>query len=307
MNLLLSQWIDGWRRRSHDGLRRWAEQTRNALPEDQVRPLIFAAALIGAVLVGVVDVLTGSEIHVVSLYFIPLVIAGSRLEKTDAVVVALFSTLVWMAALYMDGARYSQGWVWGVNFLTQGWAFLMVTLLVSRLTAKLKQEQVLRKLDPLTGLKNRHGFHQHSQLALALCNRYMRPVALVYIDLDNFKRANDNFGHSSGDAVLAAMGEIVTASTRNSDVAGRLGGDEFAILLPETDRANALEFCDRLRRRVEANAQFQRTGVSASIGLVTDERADADIDCLLEQADARMYCVKRTTRSVQPSGVFQMV
>ena len=243
--------------------------------------------------------MTGAEIHVVSLYFLPLVLAGLKLGRAASLGVSLFSTLVWLAALYENGAGHASPSVWVINFVTQGMAFVTVTLLVSRLNSKLGAERAMRRNDPLTGLSNRQGFIERAGFALPLCSRHKRPVGLAFIDLDNFKLANDRLGHAGGDDLLRQCGEIITGAVRASDIAARLGGDEFVILLPETGDADALDVCQRVLRAIEGSVTFGAAGVSASIGVVVDESASASIEDLLARADAEMYRVKRQRKQAR--------
>lgn len=268
--------------------------TKRPAPRERARAaLALLLACLGALAVGVIDVASGAEVHVVSLYFIPLVWAGWRLPRPLAVVVALLSTGVWMVALYLDGSRFSHAYVWVANFLTQGCAFLTVVLLVCQLRRQLLAEQARSRTDLLTGLLNRTGFTERAAQLLPLCRRHARPVCVVYLDLDNFKGANDRLGHDHGDLLLRLCGTLIGRCIRASDLAARMGGDEFVLLLPETDLASTLEVCRRVLALLEATPAFRAAGVSASLGVVVDEQALLEVDELLRRADAEMYRVKR--------------
>jgi diguanylate cyclase (GGDEF)-like protein len=121
-------------------------------------------------------------------------------------------------------------------------------------------------------------------------------VALVFIDLDHFKRANDTLGHAAGDDLLREGGRIVQASIRGSDIAARMGGDEFVVLLPETAAGDASELGRRIGSALDAAPTFRHAGVSASVGVVADPSASRSLSDLLEQADAQMYQAKRAGR-----------
>ena len=117
-----------------------------------------------------------------------------------------------------------------------------------------KSEQRFRELsitDDLTQLYNsRHFYHQLDE-EIERTNRYRHPLSLLMLDLDNFKKYNDAFGHIAGDEVLATAGEILRDSLRKTDSAYRYGGEEFAILLPETKGEEALNFAERIRQAFE--------------------------------------------------------
>jgi len=146
--------------------------------------------------------------------------------------------------------------------------------------------------DALTGLVNARAFAAQLTQELERNRRYPRPLALLYLDLDDFKVINDSHGHQTGDAVLRLVAESMRASVRQADVVGRLGGDEFAVLMPETDSALA----DAAAKRLAAGLRnvFKGTPtVTASIGVVACVAADANTDELLRRADQAMYDAKK--------------
>lgn len=147
-------------------------------------------------------------------------------------------------------------------------------------------------LDALTNVLNARAFAERLGQELDRNRRYPRPLALLYMDLDNFKVINDTHGHQTGDAVLRLVADAMRASVRTADVVGRLGGDEFAVLMPETDALVA----DAAARRLVASLRnvFQGTpNVTASIGVVSCTVTDASTDDLLRRADQAMYDAKK--------------
>jgi diguanylate cyclase (GGDEF)-like protein len=256
------------------------------------RAFDYAAAGVGAALAGAADYATGANVHVLALYFVPLAFAGWRLGRRGAAIASLIATLAWLVVLYAHGARH-EPYVWIVNFVTQGVGYVLFSLLVAVLGQALRKEQLLRRIDSLTGLRNRHGFVDEATVTLALCKRHRRPVALAFIDLDNFKDVNDAMGHTRGDAVLRQFGTMLGSSLRASDIAARIGGDEFVVFLPETTGESAIALLERIRGTLETDADFRNAGITASVGIVVDEHAASDIDALLRRADAQMYSVKR--------------
>lgn len=257
------------------------------------KPASSLAVVTGTLFVGWIDYRTGTEIHVVSLYFLPLLWAGWSLETTGAVLAALFTTLVWLAVLALGGTHFSSPYIWVINTFTDGFVFLAVSLLVARLRAAVNRESVLGRADPLTGLANRRAFIDIATHSLALSRRSGRPVSLAYLDLDNFKAVNDTFGHHRGDSVLCQCANLLTDRVRASDTVARIGGDEFAILMPETDAESAFRLLEQIRIAINSAPAFTELAVTTSIGVVCDPRGESDIHTLLDLADARMYKVKR--------------
>lgn len=147
-------------------------------------------------------------------------------------------------------------------------------------------------LDPLTNVLNARAFSDRLSQELDRNRRYPRPLALLYMDLDNFKVINDTHGHQTGDAVLRLVADAMRSSVRQADVVGRLGGDEFAVLMPETDA----QVADAAAKRLVAGLRnvFKGTpNVTASIGVVSCTATDANTDELLRRADQAMYDAKR--------------
>jgi diguanylate cyclase (GGDEF)-like protein len=170
--------------------------------------------------------------------------------------------------------------------------FCIVLLLlaeVRRLVARL-QEQSLT--DDLTGVANRRAFLDVAAREIERSRRYRHELSLAYLDIDDFKAANDRFGHAVGDRVLIALGGLARATARSVDTVARIGGDEFVILMPETDTLAALPLAERLRAACSRAAGVGAAPVTCSIGLVTFERAPGDIEEMLTSADALMYEAK---------------
>ena len=156
--------------------------------------------------------------------------------------------------------------------------------------------------DPLTGLANRSLFFDRVEHAIARLRRASgSTVAVLYLDLDNFKTVNDTLGHARGDRVLAITAERLLSVVRAVDTVARLGGDEFAVLLEDLSSAQAaLVVAERAMRLLEAPFELagQSVMVGASIGVAV--RSDGAIDAadLIQEADASMYEAKRAGKGV---------
>ena len=146
--------------------------------------------------------------------------------------------------------------------------------------------------DPLTNVLNARAFSSELAQELSRNRRYGRPLALIYLDLDDFKKVNDAHGHATGDAVLRLVADAMRSAVRQEDVVGRLGGDEFGVLMPETDGPVAQAAANRLVASIRT--VFRGTpSVTASIGVVAVTGTEAGSDELLRRADQAMYEAKR--------------
>jgi diguanylate cyclase (GGDEF)-like protein/PAS domain S-box-containing protein len=151
--------------------------------------------------------------------------------------------------------------------------------------------------DPLTGLANRVLLRDHLERALARMGRGPGRVALLFVDLDDFKQVNDSFGHAAGDQILCRVAERLEASIRGEDVVGRQSGDEFAVLLGRVmDEGEAAATAERilgeLRRPIGLGGAAIFVG--GSIGVAVADAPGTTAEELLIQADAAMYAAKRS-------------
>ncbi|GGI78596.1 hypothetical protein GCM10007978_15350 [Shewanella hanedai] len=161
------------------------------------------------------------------------------------------------------------------------------------------QLRVLASTDPLTGAYNRRSFHELSHKAMSTCSREQQAFSILLLDLDFFKRVNDNYGHSAGDEVLITTVKTINDCIREADILGRHGGEEFVIALPNTDSKRAKEIANRIRQCIEemrVHAEGNIIALTASIGLVTKTES-CDFEKLINQADCYLYFAKDNGRN----------
>jgi diguanylate cyclase (GGDEF)-like protein len=154
-----------------------------------------------------------------------------------------------------------------------------------------REARQLADLDALTGLHNRRYFHETLAREVARAHRYDRQLALIVLDIDDFKAINDRIGHLAGDGVLAETADRVREAVRSADVACRVGGDEFAVILPESTLADA----DQLYRRIQAAVSARPLALVGKLHLsagVAELRSEDDATSLFERTDAALYRAK---------------
>lgn len=157
----------------------------------------------------------------------------------------------------------------------------------------------LATYDSLTGAYNRRLFMDRAEAELSQSRRTSQSFYLLLIDLDQFKRINDTFGHASGDEALRYTAKCVRSAMRDYDIFGRLGGEEFAVVLTGIDQAQALQVCNRLRESLAAGTishDKHSFGITMSGGVAV-ARAGDTVESLLGDADAALYRAKDTGRN----------
>lgn len=160
--------------------------------------------------------------------------------------------------------------------------------------------EALSVTDELTGLINRRGFRRELCRALADARRRNTGGALAYLDVDDFKKVNDIFGHQVGDEVLHRVAEVLTCNVRTNDVVARLGGDEFAVLVTHSSIDDGLSrVCDieHILNRASIIYGNQKIPIRASFGVVTYD-GDGDPEDVMMRADRAMYANKHRDEAV---------
>jgi len=156
-------------------------------------------------------------------------------------------------------------------------------------------------VDALTGAFNRRYFLLRLEQESKRHARFEQPYAVVLFDVDNVKSVNDRFGHSAGDGLLTTLSRLLSAQSRGFTVIARLGGDEFGAVLPQTPKAGALQYAERIRRLIEAYP-FRHSPVTVSVGVAAvpddlDGKAAIPPEALIQAADRALYEAKRLGRN----------
>jgi len=240
----------------------------------------------------VLNVRTGADLRLGILYVVPVLLAASYDGLGWGIAFALATALlrfgVGIDQLPLDTSLQ-------VRLLNEAGYLTVVGVAIaglSQLRRTQAQLELLATHDPLTTVLNARAFASQVAQELGRNRRYGRPLALIYLDLDDFKRVNDAHGHATGDAVLRLVADAMRGAVRQADFVGRLGGDEFGVLMPETDGSVAHSVANRLAGGIRT--VFRGTpSVTASIGVVAVTGTEAGSDELLRKADQAMYEAKQ--------------
>lgn len=177
----------------------------------------------------------------------------------------------------------------------------VIALLVTTMTIRRYQDklEMMATSDQLTQLPNRQAFDVVVHGLLQDARRHDEAMSLVLLDIDDFKQINDQYGHSSGDAVIRTIADVLRDNLRESDFICRWGGEEFLLMLKNCDRDHAITLCEKLRIAIEAidmNFDGQHPRITASIG-ISLWKPPEKIGALIERADRALYQAKASGRN----------
>jgi diguanylate cyclase (GGDEF)-like protein len=225
-------------------------------------------------------------------YLVVLMLVLALLVAARGVLTALqVSGLGWLSVDLIQGAGVAALYLMMVSN-----AFGFLLLARERAHGELARLEVV---DALTDVPNRRGFYQTLTPWIALARRPGMPTSLIILNLDHFKRVNDNYGHPVGDLVLKAMVDVCKKQLRDSDLMGRLGGAEFAIQLPRTSLEDALMVAERIRNAVASQpvkAEKAVINMTASLGVTTIRAEDSTVS-LFKRADEALQEAKQAGRN----------
>lgn len=256
------------------------------------RSALLALAASAVLAEGLVDYLTGPEISFSIFYVGPVAAAAWYAGRRPGATLSVFAAATWYVADALS--RDYSSLVFGVwNSIVRLALFLVIGYTVSALKGAHEHERSLARSDPLTGVANARLFEELAGREVARAARNGEPLTVVYLDVDDFKRVNDECGHAAGDELLRCVAVEIENDIRSIDLLARLGGDEFGLLLPETDKRQARVVVEKLRGRLAGCIERHGWPVSMSFGCVTYLRAPHDVGDMVARADALMYEVKR--------------
>jgi diguanylate cyclase (GGDEF)-like protein len=213
-------------------------------------------------------------------------------------------TLIIHLPLLFEGRLLGMLWLWGENLSEQDIQAMSVfanqvavALENARLFAEVRR---LAITDDLTRLYNRRHTYELARIEFNRARRYKRSISAIMIDIDHFKRVNDQFGHPGGDEVLRFTAEKMRLCLRDADILGRYGGEEFLIVLPETDSAGAIAVAERIRETIAGASIPTEKGEAAitlSLGVAAYNETTHDLETLIARADQALYVSKYKGRN----------
>ncbi len=256
--------------------------------------LVVGAAVVIVAAVGFIDLLTDPNLAYSSFYVLPVLIASWRGPRSAGMALAAIGAFVWTIAHIPYLPKSTPELLPAWNLVMRLSTLALVAWLVGEFRSQLARAERYSRTDNLTGLATRGWFLEYLAREVERAQRYVHPLTIGYIDIDDFKPVNDTYGHQAGDRLLQRIARTLQEQLRHADLAGRLGGDEFMLLLPETGPEHARATIERLLEALRSATRAEGYPVSFSIGVLTFQHPPEDPSAAIVQADELMYEVKRT-------------
>jgi diguanylate cyclase (GGDEF)-like protein len=242
---------------------------------------------------GLLDFLTGYELAFSLFYLILVFFAAWFLGRWEGIAASFASALVLFGVDIASGHLYHNACIPFLNAGLRLSLFVIASVLLSELKTAMEREKELASTDYLTGAANARRFFELLEMECERLQRYGRPFTVAYMDLDNFKKVNDQFGHLEGDKALCTIVKYASEHLRKIDVVARLGGDELAFLMPEINDESAHGVLVKLKNGLTDEMARNNWPVTFSIGAVTcNSKLPETRNHLMKLADTLMYSVK---------------
>lgn len=265
--------------------------------ENGNRALWIVLGSLSVLLLGVLDYITGDEFAFSLFYLLPIILVTWAIGIHMGFFVSLFSALTLLSVEIVGGHTYSHPAMYAVNTVVRASFFFIYAYLIEKLKISRKKVQWAARTDFVTGVFNRRYFHELLGMEIDRAHRYPHPIAIVYMDMDNFKAMNDLFGHKVGDDVLRCIADELRSQLRKTDVIARLGGDEFALLLPSARLPEAQVVLSKVRNHLLETMRQRNWPITFSIGVVVCVSPPVSAEQLIDKADETMYRVKNSTKN----------
>lgn len=253
----------------------------------------IATGILCAIFLGVLDYLGGQSYHMDLFFFMPVSFVSWFAGRNYGIFITVICVIVGVFSNRISDVSLPAIWLTS-NII----GFLVTTaFLFSRLRELLDNERTQCRTDHLTGAMNCRAFYETATAEILRLSRNHGPFSIAYIDVDNFKNINDQYGHAAGDLLLKTIACTLKKGLRKTDFVARVGGDEFSILLPDTGCEEAKVVIEKVRQTLQARMKKDDYGVTFSIGVVTCLTPPRNTDEIVKCADSLMYDIKRNGKN----------
>ncbi|MFZ9737242.1 MAG: GGDEF domain-containing protein [Prochlorotrichaceae cyanobacterium] len=264
--------------------------------EKQPKRVVAGLVFLMIPLISLIDYFLLPQLTFSLFYLGPISLATWFVSKRMGTIAAVFSALAWLK-VDLDTITFLYPAIPYCNMGLRLGVFLTVVWLMDVQKLAYERERKWARMDGLTGIYNCRAFLDLAGVEIHRAHRYQYPLTIAYLDVDDFKQVNDQWGHSMGDRLLQKIATTLQRSIRQGDIVARLGGDEFALLLPHTNDESAQKLLPRLQQYLLDINDTEPWSVGFSIGAVTFLESPESVEHLIAQADRLMYTVKQTSKN----------
>lgn len=246
-------------------------------------------------ILGVVDIETGLEVHDHFLYVLSIALASWSVNRRAGIYIAVLCDIVVLAADVIGGRRYSAPWILYWNFLMRGGLFVFVALAMSQLRSKFDTLSELAGRDMLTGLPNVRAFYDLTSREIA--NAFSeRPLSLAFLDIDGLKSINQRLGYATGDQLLCMIAQAIKQNVPRPELIGRVGGTAFAVLLPDVTSPDASAILAKIQADLKEERRKYAQPVTFKISAISCPKAPRNMAELMHEAEVRLARMKGNSK-----------
>jgi diguanylate cyclase (GGDEF)-like protein len=247
---------------------------------------------------GIIDHITVNDLSLSFFYIIPLFIVAWRLERKTVIALAIFAAIVKSDVIFsLITAKTLTYYVSLWNFFISLLLYIPLSLVVLNFKNIYYVEKNLARVDYITDIANWNAFSEFLSLEVERSKRNTQPISIAYIDCDNFKELNDEFGHNMGDQILKIIATSLSENIRKVDLVARLGGDEFAVIITNAGENEAYIVVEKLNNILLQKMKEHNSLITFSIGVASYINIPDNVDQMLHNADELMYQVKNNSKN----------
>ncbi len=248
--------------------------------------------MVCAITVGVIDIMAPNVYNFGFFYLLVIAFTTWFAGKHAGLIMAAGCTALWSVDRFSVD-KFAYTW----NMLSALGIFCIGSILLTRIRNMLETESNHSRIDPLTGVMNIRAFTELAEYEILRSQRGYSPFSIAYLDIDDFKKTNDLYGHSKGNELLNAVITCIAHNVRKTDIIARMGGDEFAVLFPATDLESVKVVTQKVMKELNNLSEVNNWFISISMGVVVCADGACEFEDLIAAADKLMYEVKNAGKN----------
>jgi diguanylate cyclase (GGDEF)-like protein len=263
----------------------------------QYTQFINALLFLAIPIIGLLDGLAEGKIRLNAFFLIPIMLITWRMGRRSGYLATSAALAILLIVSMINKPLGSTTLFFAIDAIGRFISFFIIVAVLSNLRNSYLTQKDIAIRDPLTRLYNRLGLKEILIIEMENARRGHHPFALLFLDCDNFKGVNDQWGHEVGDKLLQVVAQTILGSIRRSDLASRLGGDEFVIFAAYTNERDVEILAQKLKSNLDEVMRAQNWPVTLSAGAAVFEAIPRTVDTAIAFADSLMYQAKRSGKN----------